>query len=842
MFYTSVNRYGNRILFRGYDEFGNRVVKKEKFKPTLYVASSYLVASSKECHHKAIDGTPVEPIVFDSMRDAKEFMDKYESVDNFKIYGNTNWVSQFIYEKFPTQIQFDRDRINVTALDIEVDSSNGFPQPSIAASKITSITIKNNIDNTFYVWGLKEYDVARSIKGDTHRVVYSECRDEKTLLLAFLDHWSSSHHTPDVITGWNTRFFDIPYLYNRMVRVLSEAHASKLSPWEITDHKEIVVKGRSMDSYILYGIQQLDFMELFQKFGYSYGQQESYSLDHIASVVLGENKLSYAEHDTLAKLYEEDHQKYIDYNIYDVDLVDRMEDKLGLVTLALTMAYRGGVNYVDTFGTTMIWDTIIYRDLANRGVAVPPNTKKTKGTYPGAYVKDPQVGMHEWVCSFDLNSLYPNIIVQWNMSPETLMDSFRDSVDVERCLSGAVENTEGGMSLAASGAMFSTKKRGVIPSIISAYYDERKAVKKKMLESKQAREYADKTDVQEMYRIDRDIAHYENQQMAIKILLNSLYGAMGNAYFRFFDLRVAEAITLTGQLAIRWAENAVNEKMSSLLGEEDYVIAIDTDSLYVKFGALVQKYKPNDPVHFLDGVCRDVFEVRLQEAYSDLYNRFGGYENRMEMSREVIADRGIWTRKKRYILNVHNNEGVQYAEPKLKIMGLEAVRSSTPMVCRDALKEIFKVIMSGSESKTREAIGLFETYFKSLPPHKVAFPRGVSDIDKWLNAQGSYSKGTPIHVRGSILHNIMIDVMKLSMKYQKIQGGDKIKFMYLKMPNPLHENVICFSKTLPVEFGLEKYVDYDKQFEITFMNPITPILEAIGWSYTEKATLEDFFN
>jgi len=834
-FYTSVNRYGNNLLYAGYEN-GERVLRKIPFSPTLYVRSN------KDSGYKSIDGTRVEPRVFDTMRDAKDFIATYKDVDNFKIYGTTNYISQFIYDKFPGDIKFDRDKINVTTIDIEVASDDGFPLPEEAAHPVISITVKNNIDNTYYVWGLYDYDASASYMQD-HRVIYKKCDDEIKLLLAFLDHWSSSSHCPDVVTGWNTRLFDIPYLVNRIGRIMGDDMVKKLSPWGVVQYRKIAVKGKELDTYEMYGISQLDYYDLFQKFGYSYGAQESYKLDHIAHVVLGERKLSYEEHSSLHALYKHDFQKFIDYNIKDVELVDRLEDKMGLITLALTMAYKAGVNYQDTFGTTMIWDTIIYRDLAAKNIVPPPSIDKFKADYPGGYVKEPQVGLHEWVCSFDLNSLYPNIIVQWNMSPETIVEGKTEpGINPDTCLNGA-SNPNTNMALAANGVYFSKERQGIIPAIIVQYYDERRLVKNKMLEAKQILEQTDKTDKQRVYEIERDISHYENQQMSIKILMNSLYGALGNRYFRYFDLRVAEAITLSGQLAVRWAEKTVNLRMNQLLKTDnfDYVIAIDTDSLYINFGPMVDKFEPKDPVNFLDEVCKGEFEKVLAESYDGLFNQFACYTNRMEMGREVIADRGIWTAKKRYILNVHNNEGVQYAEPKLKIMGIEAIKSSTPSACRDALKELFKVIVSGSESKTQQAIQSFKEYFSTLKPEEVSFPRGVSDIAKWQDNKTIYKKGCPIHVRGALLYNMAVKDKGLDKKYTTIQNGEKIKFCYMKVPNPLRENVISFPDYLPTELQLEKYIDYDKQFEKTFLDPIIPILDAVGWNPEDTQTLEDFF-
>ena len=834
-FYTNVNRMGNDILVRGYKN-GKRIKGRVEYKPTLFIPTK------EPTQYRTIDGKPVGAIQPGTMRDCRDFVAKYKDIDNFEIHGNQNYVHTYIGSTWPGTVQFDRSLVRVTTIDIEVQSDQGFPNPADALYPITAITTKDNVDDIFYCWGCGEYSANRTVVKNAH-IKYIKCDNEQDLLIKFIDHWSKNY--PDVVTGWNSRMFDMTYIVNRTVRMLGDKFMKKLSPWNIVNGGEIVIGGNTQQVYEVYGIQQLDYMDLFKKFAYTYGTQESYALNHVAHVVLGERKLDYSEFGDLMGLYKADYQKFIDYNVIDVQLVDRLEDKLGLITLCMTIAYKGHVNYQEAFRTVGVWDAILYNDFLDKNIVVPPKKDGHKDRQiEGAHVKDPIVGMHEWVVSFDLNSLYPHIMMQYNLSPETVLDEVVPDVTVDKLLNKEkfVFNTNHIMT--ARGNLFDRTTKGLIPTIVESFYNDRSVIKKKMLAAEQKLVKTDKSDKHAVYQLEKEIATYGNQQMGIKILMNSLYGATSNEYFRYFDQRIAESITMSGQLTIRWAEQKINAYMNKVLKTEDkdYVVAIDTDSLYIRMGDLVSAVEPRDPVSFLDKVATEKIEPLLAQSYEELKEYMNCAEQKMVMAREVIAEKGIWTGKKHYVLNVWNNEGVQYETPKLKVQGIEAVRSSTPAVCRDLIKDTVKKILESDEKTIQTLISEERNNFRQLPAEDIAFPRSVNNLDKYIDKSLIYRKGTPIHVRATLLHNYHIDKLQLGNKYEKIYSGEKIKFLYLKRPNRLYENVVAFKNVIPDEFNIRDHVDYDLQFEKAFVEPIKTILDAIGWEVEKKATLEDFWS
>jgi len=829
-FYTNVQLIGNQFLVRGVEN-GKRFETRDEFFPTLFVKSK------KESKYRTLGGEHVEPVNPGTVRDCREFYKKYDEVDGFAIYGNDRYIYQYISEKYPEdEIKFDISQIKLVTLDIEVKSENGFPDVQSASEEILAITIQDYTTKKIITWGVKPFNNKQG------NVTYHHCPTEYDLLNHFINYWMVD--VPDVVTGWNIQLYDIPYICKRLNRVLGEKLMKRFSNWGLVTEGEVFIQGRKQTVFDVGGLTQLDYLDLYKKF--TYKAQESYRLDYIAEVELGQKKLDHSEFDTFKDFYTQGWQKFIEYNIVDVELVDRLEDKMKLIELALTMAYDAKVNYADVFYQVRMWDNIIYNYLKKRNIVIPPKNKSQKDEkYAGAYVKEPIPGKYDWVVSFDLNSLYPHLIMQYNISPETLLDERHPTATVEKILNEELNfELYKDYAVCANGAMYRKDVRGFLPELMEKMYGDRVIFKKKMLQAKQ--EY-EKTPTK---ALEKEIARCNNIQMAKKISLNSAYGAIGNQYFRYYKLANAEAITLSGQVSIRWIENKMNEYLNKLLQTEaeDYVIASDTDSIYLNLGPLVTKFFSNKSddkaavVSVLDKICEDKFEPFIEQSYQKLADYVSAYDQKMQMKRENIADRGIWTAKKRYILNVWNSEGVQYTEPKLKMMGIEAVKSSTPAPCRKMIKDALKIMMTGTEDDVIKFIDKSREQFKKLPPEQISFPRSVSDVTKYKGSSEIYIKGTPIHCRGALLFNHYIKEKKLTNKYSLIQNGEKIKFCYLKNPNPMHENVISFIQDFPKELNIDKYIDYDLQFEKSFLEPLKIILNSIGWSVEKTVNLELFFS
>ncbi len=834
-FYTNVCRTRDKILVTGYQ--GN---KKQKLQVN-YRPKHFVPSKKGQTPYRSLDGRYLEVIELNSMGGARKFREKYDGVEGFEIHGYDRYVYTYISDRFQGNINWDFNKIKIATLDIECECEDGFPDPMIASEKVNALSIKPFRKDTI-VFGIGPW------QHDRTDVVYVECKNEFDLLQKFIKYWRTESF--DVITGWNVNSFDITYLCNRIDRLMGENEHRKLSPWNQSSCREFTTQGYQKQMvYDLLGVNVIDYLELYRKRTFS--NQESYRLDHIANVELGKGKLDYSEYGSLHTLYRQDYAKFLEYNVRDVELVEELDNKLGFLELIMSQAYTAKCNYSDTFGMVKYWETIIYNFLKDQGIQTPPQRLKSGNdkTKPivGAYVKEPQVGGHNWVMSFDLNSLYPHIIMQYNISPEKLIKGERKDVSIDRML-----NKENDLSyckqtnttVTPNGVQFSRDKQGMFPELMETFYEERKEWKGKMITFQKELQKCD--DPKRKRELDTLIKRAYNNQQVRKIALNSAYGAMANQYFAFFSIDLAEAITMSGQMIIKWAEKTINDYLNTVLktDDEDYVIAMDTDSVYITMDKLVQQIMPDAPkdkvIDFLSKAEGQIEDV-LAKGFDDLAEYTNAFQQKMEMGREVIADRGIWTAKKRYILNVHDNEGVRLAKPKLKMMGIETAKSSTPQWVRTKLTEALNVVMTQTEQDLWAFVENARKEFRNLPPEEVAFPRGCRGLAQYKDSTNIYSKGTPIHVRGSLLHNHILKSKNLDMRYEMIKNGEKIHFSYLTVPNPINENVISFINVLPREFDLHRFIDYDMQFNKSFVEPLKNIVELIDWNVEPVASLDSFF-
>lgn len=828
-FYTNVYQKFDKILVRGYEN-GKKFKEQIEYYPTLYVETN------KKSELKTLTGKYVEPIKPGLIKECRDFYKKYANLDGFPIYGMENFTLQFISDNYQEDsIEYDISQIKIVTIDIEVQSEMGFPNVFDCAEEMLTITIQDYNTKHYTTFGVKPFENNRD------DVTYICCSDEIDFFEKFMAFWQKEE--PDIIMGWNNSLYDIPYIVGRMSKIMGEKFAKRLSPWGYIRTREMDISGRQYILCDIAGIATIDYLEVYKKFTYT--NRESYSLNYIAHVELKEEKLDHSEYENFSDFYTKDWQKFVEYNIKDVELVDRLEQKLKLLELCIMMAYNAKINFIDVFFQVRMWDAITYNYLRKRNIVVPPKMISTKDDkFAGAYVKEPTPGMYDYVVGFDLASLYPSLIMAYNVSPETLITKKHPNITIEKVLNKSADTSMyPDYAICPNGCMYRKDIRGFFPELIQKMFEERKMYKKMMIECQKENE------INPSHELSNKISEYHNIQQNLKICLNSLYGSLGNQYFRYYKLDNAKSITFSGQATIKWIENKLNLFLNEVVGTEnqDYVIALDTDSNYLNFGPLVKKvFKGKTPskeevINFLDKICETTFQDYINKSFQELADYTNAYENTFYMKREVICDRAIWTKKKRYILNVWDNEGVRYEEPKVKIKGLEAIKSSTPQVCREMIREAVPIMMNQSEEDMINYIKKCKEKFMQCSPEEISSPRSVNNLNTYGSRTTIYTKGTPMHVRGVLLYNHYIKKNKLDNKYPIIQNGEKIKYCALKVPNPIREDVFSFIQTFPKELGLGEYIDYNTQYHKTFLDPLKLILDAIGWRTEKTVNLANFY-
>lgn len=844
-FYTNFYQQKNHALIIGYTN-GKRVKKKVWLKPYLFVPSK------KSTQYKNLKNEPVSRIDFDSAWDARSFYYKYKDVEGFTVYGSNRFEYVYIYDTFKS-LEYNENLIKTCTIDIECSMEGGPPDFDSADKPITAITML--YEDVIFALGMGDFQTSDP------KIKYIKCKDENELLLKFIRIWSSDVFMPDVVTGWNISGFDIPYIINRIIQVLGEDQAKKLSPWGILKPRQFEAYGRIINTFEIIGVNAIDYLDLYKK--HILEPRERYSLDYISHVELDERKVDYSEYGNLQELYKNDHQKFMEYNIRDCELVQRLDKQLGLLATTFMFAYSNRINFIDTFGAVKSWDTKIHNHLMDQKIVIPPlDYHDGEERIIGAHVKDPKTGMFHWAISLDLASLYPSLIMAYNISPETLVGmlplSLSHEQKVEQWLQGmpfeiANKIFNDGQALAANGALFSKKKQGFLPVLMEELFEQRKVFKKKMLQSKQKlkkieQQIKDGTKglTEQKDQLEQETTRYDNMQKIAKILLNSAYGICAQPGFRFFDRRLAEAITLGGQLTIQWAEKNINQFINYYLGTNniDFIIASDTDSLYVNAEQIVQRSGLTDVqkiTDFLDQFCEKQLQPILDKAYESLAQQMNCYKQSLYMKREAIAERAVFLAKKRYVLKLWDLEGVRFTEPEFKMMGIEAKRNSTPTAVRDAIEETFKLIINSDENTVQQYIAKFYDDYMKMPFEEIAKNSSLGSLEEYMDGNG-FKSATPQHVKGAISYNKLLKQLNLANKYPMIFKKDKVKFCYLKEPNPTQLDVISAPGALPPQFDLDRYLDRNRQYEVTYLEPIRKVLDKIGWEVEKRTKVTSFFD
>ena len=846
MFYTYVERVGNKILHIGYKN-GKKFIKKENFIFKLALEDE---EGKFNTGWKTIYGKPVYFKEFEKFWDAKEYYDKYKNF--IKIHNYISPEIQFISEKYSQKIEYNVNDVRIWFYDIEVYSEKGFAKPENPTGEIVSIAIYDSKEKEYYIFTLKPFETKPFEKEHKVKVNHLLCSDEKELLIGFMN--LIQELKPDIITGYFSEIFDNPYIVNRIKFLFGEEALNNLSPIKrgVKVREKKLQNGKVIYNINIPGITLIDYVELIKK--YFVNSFESYSLDFISKTIIKDEKIKYEEFDNINDFYRKNPQMYFEYNLQDTRLLVKLEEKLKFIELLMSIAYMAKSNFNDVLGTIKVWDAFVYNILKEKKIVIPPEKEHNScEDYPGAYVHNPKPGLYEWILSFDLNSLYPHIIMQWNISPECFIEKERLSVNQEeidkRLLKMEIDLSEyrkKNYAVAGNGCLFDTSRKGFVAKIMEDVYKTRKAVKKKMLDMEKEIEKL-KNNLEENHhkiqRMEEEANQLNLQQMALKVLLNSFYGAYANRYFRYYDLRFASAITLSGQWAIkhmmRWLNGYFQKKFNY-----KPVIYADTDSIYLNLKPLVdKKFKgkgtKEEITHWLEKLALEKIQPLIEKGYKKLQAYTGCLENKMVMKLEKISYKGLWKAKKKYAILALYEEGVYLHEPELKVTGIEIKRSSTPALVKDMLKEIVILIMKKPEL-VQEKIAEFKKKFMNANYKDIAFPRGATDVRKYTISGDNFKSGTPIHIRGAIVYNRYID--KKGLNLPKIDNGDKIKFLYLIEPNPLNSYVISFPKRLPDE-NLIKYVDYEKMWEKAFLQVVNDILNAIGKEEltSKKTNLMDFF-
>jgi len=740
-------------------------------------------------------------------------------------------------------------------IDIEVEVTDGFPDHKKATNKITSIAIYLSSTDTYYAFVLDEKDKLRLKSKDN--IIIESFDNELELFKRFLQVYLEDE--PTIITGWNIDTFDMPYLYSRIMVVAGKGAADLLSPIKIVEWN------KHRKRYMFAGVSCLDYYSLYRLFTYT--QLSSYRLDAVAEFELSENKIEYTG--TLNDLYENDIDKFVEYNIHDVRLVKRLNDKLDFIEMARGVCHVGHVPYEDVYFSSRYLEGAILVYLKNLGVVAPnkpprPEKMDDGDKFAGAYVQPPQRGKHDWVFDLDITSMYPSVIMSLNISPETKIgklsgwdakEYMRGDKKTYTLTSGDKEMgklTESELkdffdnnkvSVSSNGVLYRSDKKGLIPALLEKWFDTRVEYRKLM------KKFGDAGDEQKY-------TYFKSRQLIQKVVLNSLYGVLGLPVFRFYDLDNAEATTLTGQELIKFTKDIGNHFYNNELGtKDDYCIYIDTDSVFYSALPLVKKRFPNIDYDSETMMSKRILDVadEMQTYLNKSYDYFGKKflnldKHRFEIKQELIAKSGLFIVKKRYGMKIINDNGVKVN--KLHVKGLDLVRSNFPKAMGELLKNVLEDILANvPKEKIDERIINFKDSMKLVDFDRIAMPTGVKNLKKYTAGKNGnftqFAKGSPAHVKAAINYNDLLGHFGCGKQYEQISEAQKIKWVYLK-PNELAMESCGYKgyEDPPqiIEF-IKTYIDHKKMYAQMLEKKIMMFYETLKWDVpvNKKTSLERFF-
>lgn len=816
------------VYLRTWTEDGDRIDTEVPFTPFLYTEKD-----------GANDGlsifkTPLKKHYFKNSFERNKFVN---DTKNGRLFGNLPVDQQFLVETFKEDVhkeEFSKHPLKVYFIDIETYSPNEFPIPSKAKDPVTLITILDTITGKIHTWGLKK-DYTPKLPN----VTYYKCDCEEDLFERFVNFWKKD--PPDILTGWNTEMFDIPYIINRAKNLLGEEFIKQLSPVRELNYRENFQKfGKDIGRWYISGISCLDYMEIYKT--YSKGDRESFSLNYIAEYELNEGKLA-INATNLSTLADTDWENFVDYNIQDVDLLRKLEEKLNYLKIIRLLAYKGCTNFERALGKVSIVTGAMTLQAAKQGFVIPTfKNETTREALEGGYVREPERGLKEAIVSFDVNSLYPNTIITLNISPETKLGKIVTG-DLETDKEVQVKLVNGGsftvtvdklkdflkkenVSLSKAGVLYSQKFKGVCPNLINSIYDERVYARGKMIELKKSKKKDKET--------TDSIQYFDTLQYTLKILLNSIYGTFANKHSAFMDIDNASSITLTGQAVAKAGGHIINQYAKDTFKiDESLILSGDTDSLYITIQPILDKLGITlatdcviDPkVHTIVNAIDKHLGVKILDWAREELN---SADPRFVFKREAIADVGSFLMKKRYIIRILDEEGVPMK--KFKYVGVELARSTTPKPVKAIIqKTIETAFLTKDVKKTNEVFREAYDLFKNLNISEASFRKAVKEPDKYTAGASlnKFNKGTPCHVKAALAYNFLLEKLNLTKKYETIKSGQKVKFFYAAK-NPYGLDAIAFCGDYPKEFR-DIAIDYDKMFNKIVAPPIESVYDAIGW-------------